>query len=142
MILVDVNLLVYAKVESLEAHDPARQWLEDKLSGIYGVGLAWPSLLGFVRVSTNPRIFERPLSMAGARSQVQEWLALECVFTPEPTHRHVEILETLLADTDRSEHVPDAHLAALAIEYGLTLQTTDRGFARFSGLSWENPLTG
>lgn len=142
MILVDVNLLVYAKMAPMEAHDPAREWLEARLSGRYGVGLPWPSLLGFVRVTTNPRNFERPLPMPAARAQVAEWLALPPVFTPEPTHRHPEILDVLLSEADRGEHVPDAHLAALAIEYGLTLQTTDRDFARFGGLKWENPIAG
>lgn len=140
MILVDVNLLVYAKMDSMEAHEAARTWLEGRLSGIYGVGLPWASLLGFLRLTTNPRIFEHPLSMAAARAQVHSWLALPSVFVPEPTERHAGILAALLSEAGRSSHVPDAHLAALAIEYGLTLQTTDRDFARFSGLKWENPI--
>lgn len=140
MILVDVNLLLYAKIASLEEHEAARAWLEDRLSGVYGVGLPWVSLLGFVRVATNPRIFERPLPMDDAWTQVREWLALDSVFVPEPTHRHPGVLAALLAEADRAEHVPDAHLAALATEYGLILQTTDRDFARFSGLAWENPI--
>lgn len=142
MILVDTNLLVYAKTASMEQHEAARAWLEEQLSGLYGVGLPWASLLGFLRLTTNHRIFERPLAMAAARAQVDEWLGLRSVFTPEPTERHAEILAALLAQGDRPRHVPDAHLAALAIEYGLTLQTTDRAFARFSGLRWENPLEG
>lgn len=140
MILVDANLLVYAKMSSMEQHEAARAWLERRLSDVYGVGLPWPSLLGFVRLTTNHRIFERPLPMSDARAQVDEWLALRPVFTPEPTARHAEILAALLREADRSRHVPHAHLAALAIEYGLTLQSTDRDFARFSGLRWENPL--
>ncbi|HZD05558.1 MAG TPA: TA system VapC family ribonuclease toxin [Longimicrobiales bacterium] len=140
MILVDVNLLVYAKMATLEKHEAARTWLEGRLGDVYGVGLPWTSLLGFMRLTTNHRIFERPLSMAAARAQVDEWLALRSVFTPEPTGRHATILAALLRQGDRPRHVPDAHLAALAIEYGLTLQTTDRDFARFSGLRWENPI--
>lgn len=140
MILVDVNLLVYAKMRPMDEHEVARAWLEERLSDIYGVGLPWSSLLGFARVTTNPRIFERPLRMTDARTQIREWLSLPNVFVPEPTDRHVEILEALLAEADHPRHIPDAHLAALAIEYGLTLHTTDRDFARFSGLRWENPL--
>jgi uncharacterized protein len=140
VILVDVNLLVYAKIGSLKEHEPAKAWLEERLSGIPGVALPWPSLLGFIRISTNPRIFERPLPVELAWDQVREWTSLPNVFSPEPAARYPEILASLIPDVDRSEHVPDAHLAALAIEYGLTLQTTDRDFSRFRGLKWENPL--
>jgi toxin-antitoxin system PIN domain toxin len=140
VILVDVNLLVYAKMDSLKEHEASRAWLEGRLSGIPGVGLPWQSLQGFLRVTTNPRIFERPLSVDDAWSQVREWLELPNVFSPEPASRYVEILASLMPQVGRPEHVPDAHLAALAIEYGLTLQTTDRDFARFLGLKWENPL--
>jgi toxin-antitoxin system PIN domain toxin len=140
VILVDTNLLVYGWNEDAPEHPPARRWLEARLNGVEGVGLPWASLLGFTRIVTNPRIFERAAPVADAWAQVDEWLALHNVFTPEPTVRHAGILHELLAEADRSAHVPDAHLAALAIEYGLTLQTTDRDFARFSGLKWENPL--
>ena len=140
MILVDVNLLVYSKMDSLEQHEAARTWLEDRLSDVPGVGLPWASLLGFVRLTTNYRIFQHPLPVKAAWTQVREWLALPNVFVPEPAARYPEILEALMADVDRAEHVPDAHLAALSIEYGLILQSTDRGFARFRGVKWENPL--
>jgi hypothetical protein len=140
VILVDVNLLVYAKMDSLPNHAAARTWLEDRLSDVPGVGLPWSSLLGFVRVTSNHRIFEKPLPLVEAWNQVRDWVALPNVFSPEPAARYPEILSTLIPDAARSEHVPDAHLAALAIEYGLTLQSTDRGFARFRGLKWENPL--
>jgi uncharacterized protein len=142
MMLVDVNLLVYAKMDSTQEHEAAMEWLSDRLSAIPGVGLPWASLLGFVRITTNKRIYEQPMSVEAAWSQVDEWLALPNVFTPEPTERHPEILGTLMREVGRSEQVPDAHLAALSIEYGLTLETTDRDFARFSGLKWENPLEG
>jgi toxin-antitoxin system PIN domain toxin len=140
VILVDVNLLVYAKMGSMKEHEEAKAWLEARLSEVPGVGLPWSSLLAFLRLSTNHRIFERPLPMEDAWEQVGEWLALPNVFTPEPAGRYAEILSVVMRDVDRAEHVPDAHLTALAIEYGLTLQTTERGFARFRGLKWENPL--
>lgn len=100
----------------------------------------WQSLLGFVRLVTNQRIFTNPVSPAGAWAQVEEWLRIPHVFTPEPTERHSEILRSVMREVGRSDLVPDAHLAALAIECGLTLQSTDLDFARFSGLKWENPL--
>ena len=140
MILVDANILVYAWNADAERHRPAVTWLEDRLNGVPGVGLPWASLLSFVRLVTNPRIFGAAVPVEAAWAQVDEWLALPIVFTPEPAQRHAEILRRLMPEVGRSGHVPDAHLAALAIEYGLTLQTTDRDFARFSGLKWENPL--
>lgn len=140
MILVDVNLLVYGKMQGMEQHEAARDWLETRLSGVRGVGLPRASLLGFVRLTSNHRIFERPLSVAEAHQQVREWTALDNVFVPEPAGRYPGILDAVMAEVDRPRHVHDAHLAALAIEYGLTLQSTDRDFARFSLLSWENPL--
>ena len=140
MILVDTNLLIYAWNTGSPEHERAAEWLEGRLNGVAAVGLPWASLLGFVRLVTNPRVFEGALPVDTAWAQVDEWLELPNVFTPEPAQRHREILRSLTPEIGRSEHVPDAHLAALAIEYGLTLQTTDRDFARFSGLNWENPL--
>lgn len=140
MILVDVNLLLYATMEGLPEHEPARSWLEEKLNGVAGVGLSWSSLTGFARIASNPRVFEHPMSLETAWGYVEEWLELPNVFAPEPAERHREILAALLPQAGKAELVPDAQLAALAIEYGLTLQTTDRDFARFSGLKWENPL--
>jgi len=140
VILVDTNLLVYSWNEDSAEHVAAVEWLEDRLNGVERVGLPWASLLGFVRIVTNPRIFPAAASLDEARAQIDEWLARPNVFVPEPTSRHPELLAGLLPEAGRSDHVPDAHLAALAIAYGLTLQTTDRDFARFSGLKWENPI--
>jgi hypothetical protein len=140
VIAVDANLLVYAKIEEMEEHEAALAWLQARLSDVYGVGLPWTSLLAFVRVVSNPRVFERPLTVRAAWAQVAEWLDRPNTFVPEPTERHPEILGSLLREATTPALVPDAHLAALAIEYGLTLQTSDRDFARFPGLKWENPL--
>jgi toxin-antitoxin system PIN domain toxin len=140
VILVDTNLLVYAQVSSLPQHERARSWLDGKLNDVLGVGMAWPSLLGFVRIVSNPRIFENPISVQTAWDQVRNWMDLRPVFCPEPTQYHMEVLQALIPETGKSDLVPDAHLAALAIGHGLVLQTTDRDFARFRGLRWENPL--
>ena len=141
MILVDANLLIYAKVSDFEQHERARAWLDSKLNGPVGVGLPWTSLLAFVRLVSNPRVFPRPLPISDAWKQVEEWRGSDHVFSPEPTAKHPIVLETLMRNAvDRSNLVPDAHLAALAIEYGLTLCSTDGDFARFQGLTWENPL--
>ena len=98
-------------------------------------------MLSFVRLVSNPRIFEHPQSISNAWTQIEEWLARPVVWIPQPTERHREILGALFADRlARSNLVPDAHLAALAIEHGLTLCSTDRDFARFAGLRWDDPL--
>jgi uncharacterized protein len=140
VILVDTNLLVYAIDEASPHHDRARSWLSDRLNGPLGVGLPWPVLSGFVRITTNPRISPNPLPIPRAWAIAQEWLALDVTFTPEPTHRHAGIVATLMPAVVRPELVPDAHLAALAMEYGLVLCSSDADFDRFEGLSWENPL--
>ena len=134
-------MLVYARVATLPQHDAARDWLDRQLNGTARVGLPWPSLVTFVRIVTNPRIFERAEPPNAAWSQVERWLDCEPAWIPLPTERHREILGRLLSETSgRPELVPDAHLAALAIEHGLRLCSTDRDFAQFPGLSWENPL--
>lgn len=131
---------MYARISDFPQHDAARSWLDGELNGRTGVGLPWPSLLAFVRLVSNPRIFERPLSVREAWSQVEEWLDLPSTWVPEPTDRHRSILASLIPEAGRCELIPDAHLAALAMEYGLVLHTTDRDFSRFSGLRWRNPL--
>jgi uncharacterized protein len=105
------------------------------------VGLPWPSLLGFLRLVTNPRIFQRPETIERAWKQVESWLGCDSAWIPQPTDRHREILGPLLAHiAGRANLVPDAHLAALAIEHGLQLCSTDGDFARFPELRWQNPL--
>lgn len=141
MILVDANLLVYAHVASLRQHEAAHAWLDKKLNGAAPVGLPWPSLLGFVRLVSNPRIFQRPESVDRAWKQVEEWLDCGPAWIPLPTERHRELLGSLLqGQALRANLVPDSHLAALAIEHGLILCSTDGDFARFPAVRWENPL--
>ncbi len=141
MILVDANLLLYAKVRDFPEHEAARSWLDERLNDFIGVALPWPSLLAFVRLVSNPRIFQRPLPASEAWTQVEEWLACRNVWVPEPTERHGEILSALLQSVgNRSNLIPDAHLAALAMEYGLILCSSDADFSRFEGLRWRNPL--
>ncbi len=141
MILVDVNLLLYARDLGSSRHEAARAWLDDKLGGSHAVGLPWASLLGFLRLVTNPRIFPHALTMSEAWQQVADWLSAEPAWIPQPTDRHAEVLRNLLGEPGvHGNLVPDAHLAALAIEHGLTLCSVDGDFARFKTLRWENPL--
>lgn len=141
MILVDANLLIYAYINDLPQHESARKWLDGQFNQGERVGLPWPSLLAFVRIVSNPRIFERPLGVQTIWQQLDDWLKLTGVWIPLPTSRHSKILsQLLLYAAGRPNLVPDAHLAALAIEHGLTLCSSDGDFARFPDLKWKNPL--
>jgi uncharacterized protein len=141
VILVDANILVYAHVGSFHQHERARTWLDAELSGASRVGLPWPSLLGFLRLVTNPRVFHRPESMVDAWAQVSAWLDADVAWIPQPTDRHRGVFASLLtAPGMQANLVPDAHLAALAIEHGLTLCSTDGDFGRFAALRWQDPL--
>jgi toxin-antitoxin system PIN domain toxin len=141
VILVDANILVYAHVESFAQHNAARAWLDQQLNGFTRVGLPWVSLLAFLRLVTNPRVFERPEPMVDAWNQVRAWLACEPAWIPHSTDRHADLLNDLLVLPGVNANlVPDAHLAALALEHGLTLCSTDGDFARFPALRWLNPL--
>ncbi len=141
MILVDANLLIYAHVSTFSQHARARAWLDERLNGVAPVGLPWASILAFLRLTTNARVFERPEPISEAWRQALSWLEAERVWIPQPTERHREVLGDLLAAPGvHANLVPDAHLAALAIEHGLILCSTDGDFARFAGLRWENPL--
>ena len=141
MILIDANLLIYARVRSFDQHQAARHWLDGQLNGTAQVGLPWVSLLAFLRMVTNPRVFERPDATADAWQQVLAWRECAVTWTPQPTERHAEILGRFVAMPGLLANlVPDAHLATLAIEHGLILCSADGDFARFSGLRWLNPL--
>ena len=143
MILIDANLLVYAANADAPQHATARGWLDGRLNGHARVGLPWASLLAFLRLTTNPRVFPRPLDMKAAWGQVEAWLACEPVWIPEPTPRHGAILSRLLAAPGvHANLIPDAHLAALAIGHGLELCSSDGDFARFAELKWTDPIAG
>lgn len=141
MILVDANLLLYAYHPRAEQHEASRAWLEAILSGSQIVRFTWLTLWAFLRISTNSRVFERPLSAVEAGAAVSSWLAQPTVGILDPGERHWEILQKLMKEGQTAGPlVMDAVLASLAIEHGATLYTTDRDFARFPGLKWTNPL--
>lgn len=143
MILVDGNLLVYAKVTDFPQHEAARAWFEDVLASPGRVGLPWPALVAYMRMVTNLRLFNRPLGAKQAFNDVQEWLEAPGVWVPTPTERHAEVLATLIQDAGATANlIADAHLAALAIEHGLELCSTDSDFSRFPSLRWRNPIRG
>jgi len=141
VILVDANLLLYAYHPRAEQHERARAWLEAALSGLEPIGLPWSTVLAFLRLATSPRVFARPLTTAEAEIIVSTWLAEPSVVLVSPGDRYWEILRALLIDAQvTGPLVTDAALAALAIEHGATLATTDRDFARFRGLRLSDPL--
>jgi toxin-antitoxin system PIN domain toxin len=141
MILLDANLLIYSHVKSFAQHSRAREWLDERLSSGGPVGFPWASVLAFVRIVTNPRVFARPEPVSDAWRQVEAWLDVEGAWIPVPGERHRVVLSALFGSVAmRANLVPDAHLAALAIEHGLLLCSTDGDFSRFPGLRWQNPL--
>jgi uncharacterized protein len=141
VILVDANLLIYACAPGMQQYERARTWLDERLNGVAPVSLPWASLLAFIRITTNPRAFRQPASIAAAWRQVEDWLDCPRVWIPAPGANHRAVLGHLLRSSNASANlVQDAHLAALAIENGLILYSTDSDFARFSDLRWGNPL--
>jgi hypothetical protein len=141
VILVDASLLLYAYDAQSAHHAASRRWLEATLSDGSPVRFAWVTLWAFARISTNPRAFARPLRASEAMAIIRSWLAQPGTGVLEPGERHGEILESLMADDQTAGAlVMDAALAAIAIEHGATLCTTDRDFLRFTGLRWTNPI--
>jgi uncharacterized protein len=139
--LPDVNLLLYAYDSRSPRHVPARQWLEEVLSGAETVGLAWNVLLGFIRLSTRSAVVEDPYEVTEAIGLVESWIAQPCATVVDPTERHASVLRELLAPLGAGGNLTsDAHLAALAIEHGATLCSCDTDFSRFAGLRWADPL--
>jgi toxin-antitoxin system PIN domain toxin len=139
--LPDANVLLYAIDERAPRHDPARSWLEATLSATETVAFAWSVLLAVVRLSTRPAVFEHPLDADAALDIIDGWLTRPNVTVVHPTARHAAILRELLAPLGTAGNlVGDAHLAALAIEHGAELCSSDADFSRFSGLRWTDPL--
>ena len=142
MIVPDVNLLLYAVDSGSPRHEPARGWWETALRGPEPVGVPWVTILAFLRLTTNPRVFARPLKPAQAFDVIEAWTMQPHVVPIEPTLRHLRIVRGLLDTAGTAGNlVTDAHLAALAIEHGATLCSADADFSRFPGLRWSNPLT-
>ena len=141
MIVVDVNLLIYAVNQDSPDHDRAKSWLETAVSGTETVGLPWVVLLAFLRLTTRTGMFQKPLGVGVAFDLVEAWLQQPSVTVPEPTPRHLQTMRDLVSPLGTGGNLTsDAHLAALAIEHGAELCSTDNDFGRFSRLRWRNPL--
>jgi len=143
MILCDANLLLYAYNASAPEHPRARAWLEASLSSPRPFALSWATIGAFLRLVTNRAVFPAPLSIAEATRAVDAWLARPMVVVVEPGPRYWEIARPLLESANaRAALVPDALLAALALEQGATLATHDLDLRRFEGLDLFDPLAG
>jgi hypothetical protein len=141
MIVVDVNLLLYAVISGFPQHAQARVWWERALNGTTEVGLAAPAIFGFLRISTNPRVLTAPLAVDAAIGYVRDWLALPNVAFLSPGPRHLDIaFDLLTALGTAANFTTDVQLAALAIEHGAELCSNDTDFGRFPDLNWVNPF--
>lgn len=139
--LVDANILLLAVDATARMHQPAASWLTEQLNGDRRVGIPWESLNAFLRIATHPRASDHPLSPARAWSFVADWLIVPVVWIPRPTDEHAKVMGTLVEKYEiRGNLVPDAHLAALAVEHGLEVCSADTDFARFGEIAWRNPL--
>jgi toxin-antitoxin system PIN domain toxin len=140
---VDVNVLVYAHRPEAPDHDRYRAWLDEARSADEPLGVSPLVLSGFLRVVTHPRVFQEPTPLAVALAATEALRAGPNALAVEPGPRHWEIFTDLCRRADaRGNLVPDAYLAALAIEHGGVWYSADRGFARFAGLRWRHPLDG
>ncbi len=139
--LVDANILLYAVDEHSAAHERAKEWLEAALNGTRRVGIPWQSITAFLRIGTNPRALREPLTASEAWGLVESWLDAPTAWIPRPLGGHRQILGRLVRDLDlRANLVPDAVLAALCVEHGLTIVSADSDFARFREIQWLNPV--
>jgi uncharacterized protein len=141
VIVIDANLLIYAYDTASPLHQKSAAWLEDAFSGADPVGLPWQSVAAFLRIMTNPKLHGRQYSLTDAAQIIESWMARSNLRMLTPTNEHwLQFRRMIFDGSAAGTLVSDAELAALTIEYGGVLHTTDRDFARFPGLTWVNPL--
>jgi toxin-antitoxin system PIN domain toxin len=141
MILMDVNILVYAHREDTPDHPAYRDWVEDTINSGSAYGVSELVLSGFIRVVTHPKVFERPTPLVVALDVVNQIRGQPQAVPIRPGPRHWAIFEKFLRSSEaKGNLVPDAYHAALAIESGCDWITTDKGFLRFPGLRARHPL--
>ena len=139
--IVDANVLVYAVDTSSPHHARAAAWLTEALNGTIRVGLPWQTIGAFLRITTHPRLWERPLTADDARHYIDTWLATPVAWMPSTDASTWEGYRELVADRSITGNlVPDAQLAALAVQHGVELVSADSDFARFPRVRWVNPL--
>jgi toxin-antitoxin system PIN domain toxin len=139
--LLDANLLLCAVDKGAPQHEPAAEWMTEQMNGSKRVGFPWQSLAAFLRISTHPRAFQRPLAPATAWARITDWLSAPVAWIPQPGPEHARILGKLVTTYEVTGNlVPDAQLAALALEHGVPVCSADTDFARFKELRWIDPL--
>jgi uncharacterized protein len=139
--LLDLNILLYAINSEGPNHRPAKAWIEETLGDVETVVIPWVVVLGFLRLSTSRHVFPRPLTPEQATAVVDSWLGRPNVVALSPGRDHWRVLKTLIAGTGTAGNLTtDTHLAALAIEHGCQLCSTDADFGRFPQVDWVNPL--
>lgn len=142
-VFVDANILIFAADRESPHHERAASWLTAALTGPTHVGIPWESVLAYLRISTHPASSRQPLSHDVAWADVENWLGCANVWIPAATPRHGEVYADLARRYAVAGNlVPDAHLAALAIEHGVALASADSDFARFKELRWIDPIFG
>jgi len=141
VILLDVNILIYAVNQDAPLHSRAKAWLEATISGTETVAISWNVLLAFLRLTTRPGLFGNPIPLDAAFDLIDSWLEQPSVSILDPGPRHRTILRQLLSPLGTAGNLTsDAHLAALAVEHRAELCSSDHDFSRFPGLKWRNPL--
>jgi toxin-antitoxin system PIN domain toxin len=141
MKIIDVNILIYAVNRQSQFHSRILNWWNTALDGDEQIGLPWITISGFMRIMTNPRLLDSPLSVEQAIERVDTWLAQPIVGVVSERDDHWRFFREFSKDVGTGgNRTTDAHLAALAISRGATLASCDRGFAGFRQLRWENPV--
>ena len=141
MILLDVNILIYAVNQDAPLHSRAKSWLEATVSGTESIGIPWTVFLAFLRLTTRSGLFRNPMPLDAAFDVIDSWLDQPSVSIIDPGPRHRGILHGLLSQLGTGGNLTsDAHLAALALEHRAELCSCDNDFLRFPGLKWRNPL--
>lgn len=141
MILIDANILIYAINQDAPLHKQAKNWWENVLSGSHIIGIPWVVALAFLRITTNPRVFPQPLTTQQAIAYLDEWLEQPITRLVAPGDKHWSILRNLLLQTGTAGNLTtDAHIAALALEQGYCVYSSDNDFKRFAGIRHVNPL--
>jgi toxin-antitoxin system PIN domain toxin len=141
LVLTDVNVLVYAHREDAPDHAAYRAWLENVINGDEAYGVSELALSGFIRVVTHPKVFNKPSPVAAAFEFADQLRGSPNSVRVDPGPRHWSIFRRLCLEVGaKGNLVPDAYLAALAIESGCEWITTDRDYSRFAGLRWRHPL--
>ena len=142
MIVVDVNLLLYSTIDAYDEHTRAHAWWQAALNASEVVALSHVSIVGFMRISTNARIYVTPLSVQEAAGHVRDWLDRSNTTILLPGPGHFDLTFDLLQRAGTGGNLTtDAQLAALAIEHQATLHSNDSDFGKFPGLRWVNPLS-